>query len=144
MAYSSHLFLTIHRPLPTLAGHGERFDSGVGLEADEDEDSSLVAILFSRGTIGPSTTVLVWTDLHPILDTSDATLGNTLSANETANIPLNGRKFSALTLFIPGAIDTDPTGLRGNNAIERNTFNNGQVEINGNRTQENNYTIEGA
>src|SRR5437667_11929099 len=95
-------------------------------------------------TIGTSTTVVVQTDFHPILDTSDATLGNTLSANEIANIPLNGRNFSALTLFIPGAIDTDPTGMRGNNAIERNTFNNGQVEINGNRTQENNYTIEGA
>jgi hypothetical protein len=88
--------------------------------------------------------VVVQSNTHPILDTTDATLGNTLSTNEIANIPLNGRNFSALTLFIPGAIDTDPTGLRGNNAIERNTFNNGQVEINGNRTQENNYTIEGA
>jgi Carboxypeptidase regulatory-like domain len=94
--------------------------------------------------VGDSVTVVVQSNTHPILDTTDATLGNTLSTNEIANIPLNGRNFSALTLFIPGAIDTDPTGLRGNNAIERNTFNNGQVEINGNRTQENNYTIEGA
>ena len=94
--------------------------------------------------IGDSRTVTVEAELHPILDTTDSTLGNVLSSSEIANIPLNGRNFSALTLFIPGAIDTDPTGMRGNNAIERNTFNNGQVEINGNRTQENNYTIEGA
>src|SRR6516225_3955190 len=94
--------------------------------------------------IGDSTTVTVQAELHPILDATDSTLGNVLSSNEIANIPLNGRNFSALTLYIPGAIDTDPTGMRGNNAIERNTFNSGQVEINGNRTQENNYTIEGA
>jgi len=95
-------------------------------------------------TIGSSTTVSVQADFHPILDTSDATLGNTLSTNEIANIPLNGRNFSSLTLFQPGAVDTDPTGMTGNNAIERNTYNSGVAAINGNREQENNYTIEGA
>jgi carboxypeptidase family protein len=94
--------------------------------------------------IGASETVVVEETIHPILDTTDATLGNTLSTNEIANIPLNGRNFSSLTLFQPGAVDTDPTGMTGNNAIERNTYNNGQVAINGNRQQENNYTIEGA
>src|SRR6202047_1146338 len=94
--------------------------------------------------IGTSSTIVVEEDAHPILDTTDSTLGNTISSNEIANIPLNGRNFSSLTLFQPGAVDTDPTGMSGNNAIERNTFNNGQVSINGNRAQENNYTIEGA
>jgi hypothetical protein len=95
-------------------------------------------------TIGTSSTTEVTDTIHPILDTADATLGNTLSTNEIANIPLNGRNFSSLTLYQPGAVDTDPTGLNGNNAIERDTFNNGVVAINGNREQENNYTIEGA
>jgi hypothetical protein len=94
--------------------------------------------------IAGSTTVEVKETFHPILDTTDATLGTTLSTNEIQNIPLNGRNFSSLTLFQPGAVDTDPTGMTGNNAIERNTYNNGQVAINGNREQENNYTIEGA
>jgi hypothetical protein len=95
-------------------------------------------------TIGSSTTVSVQADFHPILDTSDAALGNTLSTNEIANIPLNGRNFSSLTLFQPGAVDTDPTGMIGNNAIERDTYNSGVAAINGNREQENNYTLEGA
>ena len=95
-------------------------------------------------TISGSTTVEVQETIHPILDTTDATLGNTLSTNEIANIPLNGRNFSALTLFQPGAIDTDPTGMSGNNAIERDTYNSGVAAINGNREQANNYTIEGA
>jgi hypothetical protein len=94
--------------------------------------------------IGASSTVEVTAAFHPILDTADATLGNTLSTNEIQNIPLNGRNFSSLTLYQPGSINTDPTGMSGNNAIERNTYNNGVVAINGNRQQENNYTIEGA
>jgi hypothetical protein len=97
-----------------------------------------------RLEIGNSVTVMVQSDIHPILDTSDATLGNTLSTHEIENIPLNGRNFSSLTLFEPGAVDTDPTGMTGNNAIERDTYNSGIAAINGNREQENNYTIEGA
>src|SRR4029077_3409864 len=95
-------------------------------------------------TIGATTTVVVQEEIHPILDTTDSSLGNTISANEIANIPLNGRNFSSLTLYQPGAIDTDPTGLTGNNAIERNTYNNGIPSINGNRAQANYYTLEGA
>ena len=91
-----------------------------------------------------SGSVEVHDEIHPILNTTDSSLGETLSSNEIQNIPLNGRNFSSLTLFVPGAIDTDPQGLTGNNAIERETYNNGQVQINGNRAQENNYMIEGA
>jgi Carboxypeptidase regulatory-like domain/TonB dependent receptor len=94
--------------------------------------------------IGATATTVVTETVHPILDTTDATLGNTLTTTEIENIPLNGRNFSSLTLYQPGAIATDPTGLSGNNAIERNTFNSGVASINGNRQQANNYTIEGA
>lgn len=94
--------------------------------------------------IGSSTTVVVQEEIHPILDTTDSSLGNTISANEIQNIPLNGRNFSSLTLYQPGAIDTDPQGMTGNNAIERETYNNGTASINGNRAQANYYTLEGA
>jgi hypothetical protein len=94
--------------------------------------------------IGTTETTVVTETAHPILDTTDATLGNTLTTTEIENIPLNGRNFSALTLFQPGAVDTDPTGMSGNNAIERNTYNSGIASINGNREQANNYTLEGA
>ncbi len=94
--------------------------------------------------IGSSETVVVQEEVHPILDTTDATLGNTLSTNEIQNVPLNGRNFSELTLYQPGAIATDPGGMTGNNAIERNTYNSGIASINGNRQQANNYMLEGA
>ncbi|HTS36885.1 MAG TPA: TonB-dependent receptor [Candidatus Solibacter sp.] len=94
--------------------------------------------------IGSSETMVVQAEAHPILNTTDSTLGNTLSTNEIQNVPLNGRNFSALTLLQPGAVDTDPTGMTGSNAIERNTYNNGIASVNGNREQANNYMIEGA
>ena len=94
--------------------------------------------------ISSTETVVVQGEAHPILNTTDSTLGVTLTTNEIANIPLNGRNFSSLTLYQPGAVATDPTGLTGNNAIERNTYNSGVVTINGNRQQANNYMVEGA
>src|SRR4029077_1733277 len=46
--------------------------------------------------------------------------------------------------YQPGSVGTDPNGMTGNNALERDTYNSGTVTVNGNRAQENNYTIEGA
>ena len=92
---------------------------------------------------GDSTQVDVST-VAPILDTQDSSLGIAMSTNEIANLPLNGRNFSSVTLFQPGAVATNPNGLTGNNAIERNTYNDGVVNLNGNRAQANNYTLDGA
>ena len=93
---------------------------------------------------GGGTTTVDVTTVAPILNTNDSSLGISLSTNEIANLPLNGRNFSSVTLFQPGAVNSDPTGLTGSNAIERNTYNNGIVSINGNRNQANNYTLDGA
>jgi len=93
---------------------------------------------------GDSITVVVQAGVHPILDTYDGTLGNSLTTNEIANVPLNGRNFSTLTLFQPGSIGTDPNGMSGTSAIERNNFNSGTASVNGNRQQGNNYMLEGA
>ncbi len=94
-------------------------------------------------TVGASTSVDVQGNVAPILDTSDGTVGLSLTANQIATIPLNGRNFSSVTLFQPGAVNTDPSGLTGGNATERNTYNNGIVAVNGNRAQANNYTLDG-
>lgn len=90
-----------------------------------------------------SQTVSVEGGIPPILNTNDGTQSTVLSTTAIQNIPLNGRNFSSVTLFVPGAVNTDPTGMTGNNAIERNTFNNGIASVNGNRNQANNYTLDG-
>jgi hypothetical protein len=80
----------------------------------------------------------------PILNTNDATLGVTFSTTEIENVPLNGLNFSTLTMFIPGAVNTNGnSGQSGNNAIERDTYYSDIPSINGNRSQANNYTLDG-
>jgi hypothetical protein len=90
-----------------------------------------------------TTTTVVEGSVAPILNTNDASLGISLTNNEINNIPLNGRNFSSVTLFIPGAVTTNPTGTSGNNAIERSTYYTDIPNINGNRAQANNYTLDG-
>jgi hypothetical protein len=90
-----------------------------------------------------SNSIEVDSSATPILNTSDAALGITISSNEIENIPLEGRNFSSVTLFQPGAVSTAPTGMTGVNAIERDTNSGGVASINGNRQQGNNYTLDG-
>ncbi len=77
----------------------------------------------------------------PILHTDDYTLGGTFTENTISNFPLNGLDFSALTLYVPGAVST--YGNTGTNSIERSTYYSDSVNMNGNRAQSNNYTLEG-
>jgi hypothetical protein len=92
---------------------------------------------------GSSQTVEVST-AAPILNTNDASLGVTFSTNEIQNVPLNGLNFSTLIQFLPGAVNTNGNaGQSGNNAIERDTYYSDIPSINGNRSQANNYTLDG-
>lgn len=51
-----------------------------------------------------SATVEVSGQYQPILNTESATLGETFTENTIANVPLNGRDFSQLTVYTPGAV----------------------------------------
>ncbi len=97
----------------------------------------------AKVSVGASASVDVTSEATPILDTTDGTIGLSISGQQIQTIPLNGRNFSSITLFQPGAVNTDPQGLTGTNALERNTQNNGIVAVNGNRAQANNYTLDG-
>jgi hypothetical protein len=77
----------------------------------------------------------------PILNTDNPTLSATFTANTIANMPLNGLDFSALTLYMPGAVNTNGTG--GMSSIERSQSWTDLPNVNGNRAQANNYTLEG-
>jgi hypothetical protein len=77
----------------------------------------------------------------PILNTEDHTISTTFTANTIENFPLNGLDFSALTLYLPGAVSTVGTG--GTTSFERSTNWSDVPNINGNRSQANNYTLDG-
>ena len=91
--------------------------------------------------VGSSSTSIDVQGTSPILDTNDPTLSTTFSANAITNFPLNGLDFSAITLYVPGAVST--AGTSGTTSIERSTYYTDSVNLNGNRAQANNYTLEG-
>ena len=86
-------------------------------------------------------TVQVSAETSPILNTNDDTLSSTFTANTIRNFPLNGLDFSAITLYVPGAVST--AGTSGTTSIERSTYYTDSVNLNGNRAQANNYTLDG-
>src|ERR1039458_3791224 len=89
---------------------------------------------------GAATTVNV-SAAAPILNTDNPTLGTTFTSNTIENLPLNGLDFSALTLYMPGSVDT--AGTSGTTGIERSTYYTDTPNMNGNRAQANNYTLDG-
>jgi len=92
-------------------------------------------------TVGSSATTVNVSAASPILDTTDTTLASTFTANTIENFPLNGQDFSAVTLYMPGAVTT--YGTSGQTSFERSTYNSDTPNFNGNRAQANNYTLEG-
>jgi len=91
--------------------------------------------------LGTATTTVSVSESAAILNTNDATIGSTFTANAIQNLPLNGLDFSALTLYIPGSVNT--AGTSGTTSIERSTSWTDTPNMNGNRAQANNYTLDG-
>lgn len=77
----------------------------------------------------------------PVLETENVTVDSTFTANTISNLPLNGLDFSALTLYVPGSVDT--AGVAGTTSFERSTYFTDTPNINGNRAQANHYTLDG-
>lgn len=95
-------------------------------------------------SIGATTTTVEVSDqLQPILDTENATLGETFTENTINNVPLNGRDFSQLTVFTPGAVSTGYGTYGQQNSVERATNANNEADVNGSRQQSNNYLLDG-
>jgi Carboxypeptidase regulatory-like domain len=90
--------------------------------------------------VGSSTSNVVVTDTAPILNTENATTGDTITAAAATELPLQSRNFSSLTLLVAGAISPNPQALDN---VGRGQYNGGFF-VNGNREQGNNYTLDGA
>lgn len=103
------------------------------------QDAKLDAKLAVEGSTG---NVSVTSELVPLLNTENSTLGATLDTNAVNSIPLISRNFTELTLFVPGAVTGSPASFTGSNAIERNG-NNTLASQNGNRQETNNFLLEG-
>jgi hypothetical protein len=100
---------------------------------------------------GADTTVTVSDQFQPILQTENATNGETFTENTINSVPLNGRDFSQLTVFTPGAVSTgygnfgktSSSTNAASNSSERSTNDNNEANVNGSRQQSNNYLLDG-
>ena len=91
--------------------------------------------------VGSTTASVNVSAAAPILNTDTPTIGSIFTANTISNLPLNGLDFSAVTLYMPGAVDT--AGSSGPTVFERSTYYTDTPNFNGNRAQANNYTLDG-
>jgi len=95
-------------------------------------------------SVGSATTkVEVSGQMQPILNTESATLGESFSENTINSVPLNGRDFSQLTVYTPGAVAPGFSSFGGSDSTERNIDAGNQVSVDGNRQQANNYLLDG-
>lgn len=92
-----------------------------------------------------SATVEVASETGAILQTEDASLGTTITANTLESMPLPGQNFSAATVFVPGAVLPTYSSLGTTQGTERDTSfaSSTQPSFNGNRMQTNNYIFDG-
>src|SRR4051812_7324870 len=72
-----------------------------------------------------------------MLQTQEASVGGTVTGNEVARLPVNGRNYTRLILLMPGTSDQGGSQSNG-------TFSGTQlISVNGQRRQDNNFTIDG-
>ncbi|HMF64278.1 MAG TPA: carboxypeptidase regulatory-like domain-containing protein, partial [Edaphobacter sp.] len=100
---------------------------------------------------GTQQKVSVEAEVAPLLNTENPTLATTLDTRAIENIPLVGRNLTAITMFLPGSVSTQPNSFVSNAAVSGPLSGNnmsGQasgasVSVNGNRQQANQYLLDG-
>ena len=104
---------------------------------------------FQLRPAGASATVQV-TDVVPLINTSDATIGATIEGRQVTDLPLNGRNFSNLALLTPGvtrgAYGDQASGGGSSNmteTIRNNESGSAAISVNGLRPQADNYILDG-
>ncbi len=88
------------------------------------------------------------TDAAPMLDTSNATMGETIQGKQITELPLNGRNFTNLAMLSPGVTrgqyGDNASGIGGNTETYRNKDSGGaSISVNGLRPQANNFILDG-
>jgi hypothetical protein len=96
-----------------------------------------------------STTVTV-SGAAPLVDTTDATIGDTIQGKQVTDLPLNGRNFTQLALLTPGVTrgpyGDQASGGGSSNMTEtarNNESGSAALSVNGLRPQADNYILDG-
>lgn len=82
----------------------------------------------------------------PLVETSNAMMGDVVEHQEIVDLPLNGRNFAQLGTLLPGVV-APPAGLGGadgNATVGGFGDSTGGFSVNGMRNQSNNFLLDGA
>jgi hypothetical protein len=92
-----------------------------------------------------STTVTVPSNEAPLLNTENATLGTSISANTLENMPLDGLNVYFAANFVPGVVNPSIVSQGGVTGAYRGApaDPSGIPSVNGNRQQGNNFVLDG-
>ena len=90
------------------------------------------------GTVNENVTV---TGQTVLADTVDSTIGTVVDSQQAAQLPLNGRQFTQLTLLTPGA-SPQSTGQQAFFEV-KSDYGGISPAVNGARAEMNNFTIDG-
>lgn len=92
---------------------------------------------------GQATTSIEVTGAAALVDTTDATLGETIQGSQITELPLNGRNALNLALLTPG-VTQGPYGDSSQDTVDRNgESGSGSLSVNGARIQANNFILDG-
>jgi outer membrane receptor protein involved in Fe transport len=97
-------------------------------------------------TVGGVVEEVTVSDVAPLVETGNATLGTVVNHEAIVDLPLNGRSFAQLGTLIPGVIAA-PSALGGANGnATPGGFGNttGSFNVNGMRNQSNSFLLDGA
>src|SRR5215475_6948863 len=115
---------TIYGPFTLETGQIAKVDAKLSLESQQQK-------------------VSVEAELAPLINTESPVLSTTLDSRAIENVPLVSRNIIALTMFLPGAVSTNPNGFVNNASVSGPISANQTVSVNGNRTQSNQYLLDG-
>ena len=91
--------------------------------------------------VGNASDTVTVTAMEPLLNTQDSTLSTTLNAKLISALPIVSDNVMTLGLLTPGAIQPSPQGF--DNIAHSSGFSNPSFNVNGNREQSNNFTLDG-
>jgi hypothetical protein len=111
-------------------------------------DVTTTQTLIFKLTPGAVSTTVQVTSAAPLVNTSNATIGETIQGEQVTELPLNGRNFTGLALLAPGVTrgvyGDESSGVSGNSETFRNAESGGAaLSVNGLRPQADNYLLDG-
>ena len=113
------------------AGFTTQIRSGVVLEV-----AAVLEVDFEL-ELGQVTETVEVTGAAPIMQTQDASVGDTVSETEIDRIPVNGRNYTRLILMMPGTSGQTFSQTRGTQSGTQ------LISVNGARPQDNNFSMDG-